>query len=278
VQCGPNAYAKPATALNILRETDMGRELFDYAFKEYARRWAFKHPTPSDLFRTMEDPSAVDLDWFWRGWFFGIEPVDISLDSVKWYRMDSKNPAVENPAAQSTAGQNSQHIARERNKAAGVKFAVEQDTSLQDFYNKWDRYAVTPEQTDAYKKLQASLTPEEKRLYESKKNFYELTFSNVGGNVMPLIIEWTYADGTKEVDRISAYIWRHNENMVTKVFAKDKEVASIRLDPYRETADIDELNNSWPRQAVPSKFELFRMEAPARGTSSGGNPMQRARQ
>lgn len=278
IQFGPNAYAKPATALNILRETVMGRELFDYAFKEYARRWAFKHPTPSDLFRTMEDASAVDLDWFWRGWFFGIEPVDISLDSVKWYRMDSKNPAVENPATQGAAEQNSKHIAQERNKAAGIKFAVDQDTSLQDFYNKWDRYAVTPDQTDAYNKMQASLTPEEKRLYESKKNFYELTFSNVGGNVMPLIIEWTYADGTKETDRISAYIWRHNENTVTKVFAKDKQVVSIRLDPDRETADIDELNNYWPRQAVPSKFELFRMEAPARGTSSGGNPMQRARQ
>jgi hypothetical protein len=278
VQFGPNAYAKPATALNILRETVMGRELFDYAFREYSRRWAFKHPTPSDLFRTLEDASAVDLDWFWRGWFFGIEPVDISLDSVKWYRMDSKNPAVENRAVQSVAEQSSKHIAQERNKAAGVKFAVDQDTSLQDFYNKWDRYAVTPDQTEAYNKMQASLTPEEKRLYESKKNFYELTFSNVGGNVMPLIIEWTYADGTKETDRISAYIWRHNENTVTKVFAKDKQVVSVRLDPKRETADIDEINNYWPRQAVPSKFELFRMEAPVRGTSSGGNPMQRARQ
>lgn len=278
VQFGPNAYAKPATALNILRETIMGRELFDYAFKEYSRRWAFKHPTPSDLFRTLEDASAVDLDWFWRGWFFGIEPVDIALDSVKWYRMDSKNPAVENPAEQSVAERNSKHIAQERNKAAGMKFAIEQDTSLQDFYNKWDRYAVTPDQTEAYNNMQASLSPEEKRLYESKKNFYQLSFSNVGGNVMPLIIEWTFADGTKEVDRISAYIWRHNENHVTKVFAKDKQVVSIRLDPYRETADIDELNNYWPRQAVPSRFELFRMQAPVRGTSNGGNPMQRARQ
>jgi hypothetical protein len=280
IQFGPNAYAKPATALNILRETIMGRELFDYAFKEYSRRWAFKHPTPSDFFRTMEDASAVDLDWFWRGWFFGIEPVDISLDSVKWYRMDTKNPAVENKLKQQATNADDAHIAQARNKAAGVKFAVEQDTSLQDFYNKWDRYAITPDQTEAYNKMQASLTPEEKRLYESKKNFYELTFSNVGGNVMPLIIEWTFADGTKEVERISAYIWRHDEMKVTKVFAKDKQVTSIRLDPYRETADISELNNSWPRQAVPSRFELFKMEGGGgpRGTNNSGNPMQRARQ
>jgi hypothetical protein len=275
---GPNAYAKPATALNILRETVMGRELFDYAFKEYARRWEFKHPTPTDFFRTMEDASAVDLDWFWRGWFFGIEPVDISLDSVKWYRMDSKNPAIENKLTESEAQQKQAHIAQTRNRAKGLKFAVEQDTSLQDFYNKWERYAVTPDQTEAYAQMQASLTPDEKRLYESKKNFYELSFSNQGGNVMPIIIEWTFADGSKEVDRISAYIWRLNEYKVTKVFAKDKQVVSVRLDPYRETADIEETNNYWPRQAVPSKFELFKGERPVRGTRNDGNPMQRSRQ
>lgn len=278
VQFGPNAYAKPATALNILRETVMGRELFDYAFKEYARRWAFKHPTPSDFFRTMEDASAVDLDWFWRGWFFGTEPVDISIDTVKWYRMDTKEPAIANKQAESLAERNGTHIAKTRNLQQGVKFAVEQDTSLQDFYNKWDRYAITPEQTDAFKRFQDSLTVDEKRLYESKKNFYEVSFSNVGGNVMPIILEWTFADGTKETDRISAYIWRHNEYKVTKVFAKDKQVVSLHLDPLRETADIDETNNYWPRQAVPSKFELFRMETPVRGTSTGGNPMQKARQ
>jgi hypothetical protein len=276
IHFGPNAYAKPATALNILRETVMGRELFDYAFKEYSRRWAFKHPTPTDLFRTMEDASAVDLDWFWRGWFYGTEPVDISLDSVKWYRMDTRNPAVENKAVQQDAEKDAKHIAQTRNREKGVKFAVEQDTSLQDFYNKWERYAVTPDQQAAYQKMQAGLSPEEKRMYESKKNFYELSFRNVGGNVMPLIIEWTFADGTKETDRISAYIWRHNENNVTKVFAKDKQVAAIRLDPQRETADIDETNNSWPREAQPSKFELFQREMRARGTSTGGNPMQRA--
>ncbi|MFY0253901.1 M1 family metallopeptidase [Chitinophaga sp. 30R24] len=276
VQFGPNAYAKPATALNILRETVMGRELFDFAFREYARRWAFKHPTPADFFRTMEDASAVDLDWFWRGWFFGTEPVDISLDSVKWYRMDGKDPNETAKAARAAYEKNLDQVARQKNKAAGIKYAVDQDTSLQDFYSKWNRFGVSQEDKAAYEQLYSGLTPAEKALYDSKKNFYEVTFSNKGGLVMPLIIEWTFTDGTKETDRISAYIWRKNENQVTKVFAKDKQVASIKLDPLRETADIDEANNSWPREAAPSRFELFKAAATVRGASTGDNPMKKA--
>ncbi|WP_072360000.1 M1 family metallopeptidase [Chitinophaga sancti] len=276
-QFGPNAYAKPCTALNILRETVMGRELFDFAFREYARRWAFKHPTPADFFRTMEDASAVDLDWFWRGWFFGIEPVDISIDSVKMFRLDTKDPQTAKAEAKAKYDHNADHISRSRNKAAGMKFTAEQDTALQDFYYKWNRFNVNEEDKQAYGNFYAGLSPEEKRLYESKKNFYQVSFSNVGGLVMPLIIEWTYADGTKETDRISAYIWRHDENHVTKVFAKDKEVVSVKLDPLRETADIDEANNSWPRALTPTRFELFRSEQAARGSSTGGNPMQQQR-
>ncbi|SFE14454.1 hypothetical protein SAMN05518672_104646 [Chitinophaga sp. CF118] len=277
VQFGPNAYAKPATALNILRETVMGRDLFDFAFREYARRWAFKHPTPADFFRTMEDASAVDLDWFWRGWFYGIEPVDISIDSVRWFRLDTKDPQISHTEAQAKYDHNADHISRSRNRAEGVKFAVDQDTSLQDFYSKWNRFEVTSEDKTAYDNMYSALSPEEKRLYDSKKNFYEISFSNVGGLVMPLIIEWTYADGTKETDHISAYIWRKNENKISKVFAKDKEVVAVRLDPQRETADIDEGNNSWPRVAAPTRFELFRQQQTMRGASVGGNPMQKAK-
>ncbi|PUZ30352.1 hypothetical protein GA0116948_101376 [Chitinophaga costaii] len=273
---GPNAYAKPATGLNILRETIMGRELFDFAFKTYAQRWAFKHPTPSDFFRTMEDASAVDLDWFWRGWFYSTEPVDISLDSVKLYRMNTHNPEIENKLQQTAYNQNATHIANTRNRAAGVPFTVDQDTALQDFYSKYDRFEVSSQDKAAYKQFYDNLSPEEKRLYDSNKNFYELSFTNKGGMVMPLIIEWTYADGSKEVERISAYIWRKNENQVSKVFAKDKAVVAIRLDPYRETADIDERNNSYPRTVEPSRFELFRQEQLPRGASGGGNPMQQA--
>lgn len=276
IRFGPNAYAKPATALNILRETVMGRELFDYAFKEYARRWAFHHPTPADFFRTMEDASAVDLDWFWRGWFYGTDPVDISIKDVRYYRMNTKNPAIENAYDKQKAEQDAYVISRKRNRDAGIKFAVEADTTLLDFYNKWDRFAITPESKAAFDKFYASLTPAEKSVYDRKQNFYEIEFENVGGLVMPLIIEWTFTDGTKEVDRIPAYIWRKDEQNVTKVFAKDKEVAAIRLDPNRETADIDEANNAWPRRTNPSRFELYRQQQNIRGASSGSNPMQEA--
>ncbi|MEJ2881341.1 M1 family metallopeptidase [Pedobacter sp. GR22-6] len=277
INFGPNAYAKPATALNILRETVMGRELFDYAFKEYAKRWAFKHPTPADLFRTMEDASAVDLDWFWRGWFFSTDPVDIALTDVKAYRMNSMKQAQENIIDKKVYDKTEKYLGRERNKAAGIKFAVEQDTSLLDFYNKFDRFEVSRTTDQDFQAYYNSLTDQEKQLYESKKNFYELSFSNEGGLVMPIIIEWTFKDGSKEVDRIPAYIWRKNEQTVTKVFAKDKEVASVQLDPFRETADINEANNAWPRQAQPSRFELFKQQQAPRGSSTGANPMQKSR-
>jgi hypothetical protein len=277
VMFGPNAYAKPATALNILRETVMGRELFDYAFKTYAHRWAFKHPTPADFFRTMEDASAVDLDWFWRGWFFGTDPVDVSIDSVKYYRLNTKNPAVESTADRAEFDHNRENISTTRNKEAGTRFTVEADTALQDFYVKWDRFAATQANTDSYKTLYAALSPDEKKLYDSKNYFYEVSFSNKGGLVTPLIIEWTYTDGTKELEKISAYIWRKNENKITKVFAKTKEVKGIKLDPYRETADIDESNNSWPREYQPSRFELFKQQTLPRGATAGPNPMQEAK-
>jgi len=272
INFGPNAYAKPATALNILRETVMGRELFDYAFKGYAKRWAFKHPTPADLFRTMEDASAVDLDWFWRGWFFSTDPVDISLNSVRYYRMNSMKQAVENAENKKAYDKDNKYLSRERNKTEGVKFAIEQDTSLLDFYNKFDRFEVSKTADEQFQNYYNSLGAEEKKIYESKKNFYELEFSNLGGLVMPLIVEWTFKDGSKETDRIPAYVWRKNENQITKVFAKDKEVVSVQLDPNRETADIDESNNSWPRKSQSTRFELFKEQhMPAT------NPMQQSK-
>jgi hypothetical protein len=277
VMFGPNAYAKPATALNVLRETVMGRELFDYAFKTYAHRWAFKHPTPADFFRTMEDASAVDLDWFWRGWFYGTDPVDVSVDSVKYYRLNTKNPVAEGAADRAQFDHNLENISTTRNKDAGTRFAVEADTALQDFYSKWDRFAATPISTQSYQAMYNAATPDEKKLYDSKNYFYEITFSNKGGLVTPLIIEWTYTDGTKEVEKISAYIWRKNEYKISKVFAKTKEVKGIKLDPYRETADIDETNNSWPREYQPSRFELFKQQTLPRGATAGPNPMQEAK-
>ncbi|MCT1526765.1 M1 family metallopeptidase [Sphingobacterium hotanense] len=278
IQFGPNAYAKPATALNILRETVMGRELFDFAFKQYSQRWAFKHPTPADFFRTMEDASGVDLDWFWRGWFFGTDPVEISLENVTQYKMTGGNPAEAQKSRKEAFEKDLNSISRQRNMEENMAFLVEKDTSLLDFYNKWDRFAVRPADQSNYQQFYSGLSQKEKDIFDGKISFYELTFKNNGGLVMPLIIEWNYADGSKEIDRISAYIWRHNEQEATKVFAKSKDVVSIRLDPYRETADIDEANNAWPRQAQPSRFEIFKENGrSARGQSTESNPMKEAR-
>jgi hypothetical protein len=192
--------------------------------------------------------------------------------------MNSMKQAEENKVDKKTFEKNNDNISRGRNRAEGVKFAVEQDTTLQDFYNKFNRFEVSKTADEQFQKYYASLSPEEKKLYERKKSFYELDFSNEGGLVMPIIIEWTFTDGTKEVDRIPAYIWRKDENKVTKVFAKDKEVVAVQLDPYRETADINENNNSWPRKAKPSRFELFKQQQSPRGASAGPNPMQQSRQ
>ena len=287
---GPNAYAKPATGLNILRETIMGRKLFDYAFKEYARRWAFKHPQPADFFRTMEDASAEDLDWFWRGWFYSTDVCDISLDSVKIARPDATAdiPArfrdttlqVSLPKPQVNAFED---ISKIRNRTdSSLSFLTDRDTSLRDFYWKYDR-GIEPYDSVKYSVAQAATVekPDDSSAQKfGSKYFYELQFSNKGGLVMPIIIEWTYKDGTKETDRIPAQVWRLNETKVTKAFMKDKEVASIKLDPMRETADINESNNSWGSTAVePSRFALFKQKAGAvRGQSIGSNPMQKSKE
>ncbi|WP_353547166.1 M1 family metallopeptidase [Rhinopithecimicrobium faecis] len=272
-QFGPNAYSKPATALNILRETVMGRELFDYAFKEYAKRWAFKHPTPADFFRTMEDASAVDLDWFWRGWFFGTDAVDISLDNMQQFSLPG-SPSAKNAEAKSKFNKELHSLSRQRNIAENMDFLIDSDTSLVDFYNKWDRFAVSPKDQQAYDAFYASLTPQEQAIYRGDYKFYELEFTNKGGLVMPIIVEWTFEDGTQEIDFLPAYIWRKNEERVIKVFAKRKAVKSVLIDPNRETADIDESNNSWPRNQRASRFELFKQNNAARGASAGSNPMK----
>ncbi len=290
---GPNAYSKPSTGLNILRETIMGRQLFDYAFKEYARRWAFKHPTPADFFRTMEDASGEDLDWFWRGWFYSTDVCDISIDSVKYARADVNAGIPARPKSEGDMDQMRplpapmvnafEDISKVRNRQdPNIKFLTDADTSLRDFYWKYDR-GMEPVDTSKYSYSRPSnLEPLDDSLKQkySNKYFYEISFSNKGGLVMPIIIEWTFKDGSKEVDRIPAQVWRLNEAKVTKTFMKDKEVASIKLDPMRETADIDESNNTWGKIAAePTRFELFKMkQGVVRGQSAGPNPMQKAQE
>lgn len=277
IQFGPNAYAKPATALNILRETVMGRELFDYAFKEYCKRWAFKHPSPSDFFRSMEDASAVDLDWFWRAWFYDIEPVDISLDSVFVFRADIPKAPLEKFETKRSRPEPEEfiHVSRQRNLASGMVFLVDKDTSLRDFYYYYKPVTDTSSRRVNRYESNTPITDTDFAKFKDKY-YYELHFSNKGGSVMPIIIEWTYEDSTKEVEYINAYIWRKNEKEVIKTFAKDKKVVGIKLDPYKETADIDERNNAWTKDLTPTSFDLFKAKTLGRGQYDDANPMKKA--
>ncbi|MBN8781908.1 MAG: aminopeptidase [Sphingobacteriales bacterium SCN 48-20] len=282
---GPNAYAKPATGLNILRETVVGRELFDYAFKEYARRWAFKHPTPADLFRTMNDATGENLDWFWRGWFYSTDACDISLDSVKYARADtdaalpngrSMTRRIEKPLVNDF-----EDISKVRNREdKKIQFYTDRDTAARDFYWRYARGLASVDTSTYSTTMQVpyeQLDAAGKQKFAGK-HFYELSFSNKGGLVMPIIVEWTFKDGSKQVDRIPAQIWRANEKQVVKFFMKDKEVTAIRLDPMRETADIDESNNTWGQIPAPSRFRAYKQKLnAARGQSQGVNPMQRAK-
>ena len=286
---GPNAYSKPATGLNILRETIMGRELFDYAFKQYAKRWAFKHPTPADLFRTLEDASGEDLDWFWRGWFYSTDVCDISLDSVKYAKADAatslprrmRDTVIMQSIARPASEGQFDDISKIRNRQdPNIKFETDRDTSLRDFYWRYNR-GIEKYDTAKYAVPQPAVAEplaDADKAELADKHFYELQLSNKGGLTMPIIVEWTYKDGSKEIDRIPAQVWRLNESKVTKAFMKDKEVASIRLDPLRETADINESNNSWgSTTAEPSRFQVFKMKQATRGQSTGPNPMQKGK-
>ena len=279
IRFGDNAYGKPATALNILRETVMGRELFDFSFREYARRWAFKHPTPSDLFRTMEDASGVDLDWFWRGWFFTTDHVDISLENVTPFRMDTKNPEIEKPIAGKIAKEELENdITFQNNKRDLATTAVERNKALEDFYNSYDPNAIVPSDKKAYDLYMTGLGEKEKAFIAKGLHFYQLDFANKGGVLMPLIIQFNFEDGTSEVKRIPAEIFRLNDQKVSKVFALAKPVVSVTLDPQEETADTDRENNFFPRKAVPSRFEMFKQNGGGRWSGGGGlNPMQKAK-
>jgi hypothetical protein len=260
IQLGPNAYGKPATALNILRETVMGRELFDFAFKQYAERWAFKHPEPADFFRSMEDASAVDLDWFWRGWFYGIDPVDIALKNVSLYTLDSANPDLEKKKQKVQRDSEPLSISEQRNKTAIPKYRIETYPELADFYTKYDALEITDHDRKQYKEYYQALDQKQKDALKAGVNYYILDLENVGGLVMPVIIEMEYQDGTKEVLRIPAEIWRRNNKAVSKMVMTSKPVKQFTLDPYQETADIDPSNNYFPAKNVESKFQLFKQQ------------------
>jgi Peptidase family M1 domain len=272
-QFGNNAYGKPATGLNILRETIMGRELFDYAFKEYCRRWAFKHPTPDDFFRTMEDASGVDLDWFWRGWFYGTDHCDMTMKEVKIFRLNTHDPVVEKELDKAQKKAAPTDISLDRDAKEGLPTVVENDPDMRDFYTNYDPYRVSVIDKVEYDEYAAKLSKEEKELLAKKMLYYQVTIQNKGGLIMPLIFELEFKDGSKKEVRIPAEIWKRNEPEVTKVFACEQEVVSITLDPFLETADVDVTNNYWPPRVVPTRFELYK-----EGKSfPRENPMQRAK-
>ncbi len=241
-QFGYNAYGKPAAALTLLRETVMGEELFDMAFKEYAQRWAFKHPMPADFFRTMEDASAVDLDWFWKGWFYSIDYVDIELSNVRWFKTNTVSKGIE--------GQNQTAKIENANK--------DEDGNNIDFSSGPNSLTITDTPDRAYREFKNRVDDKAIQKAYNGKNFYELTFKNIGGLVSPIIIEWTFADGTKEVEQLPAEIWRSNENEVKKVFVKSKEVVNIAIDPNKATGDTETANNHFPKVEDKSKLEEFK--------------------
>jgi hypothetical protein len=242
---GANYYEKPTVALTILRETVMGTELFDKAFKEYSNQWKYKHPRPADLFRLLEDASAVDLDWFWRGWFFTTDNVDMTVDEVKWFRLKTQQTDVEN---------------KNKNVKSGDLTTTSNDKAPGDFSAGPQEFTLinTPEQL--YGEFRSRADDNTIRRKLEGKNIYQVKFKNQGGLVMPLVIEWTYKDGSKEIEKIPAEVWRINEQEITKVFIKDKEVANVVLDPNQDLADVDPGNNVFPKKPSESQFDKFKKQ------------------
>jgi hypothetical protein len=240
-QFGNNAYGKPATALNILRETVMGHELFDYAFKTYANRWKFKHPTPEDFFRTMEDASAVDLDWFWRGWFYSTDYTDIGIKEVKQYTVTDQLPKglnVEKPSRR-----------RRFNLTGPMVYANELNSTDQN------NGANVKEIKTLKEYLEANFSKKEIAALKNPNYFYQVTFNKPGGLVMPLIVDLILEDGSVEKHRFPAQVWQMNDDQVTQTFATAKRVTKIVVDAQQETADIDLSNNMWPKEVAPSRFD-----------------------
>ena len=268
INFGNNAYGKPATALNILRETILGRELFDFSFKKYAQRWKFKRPTPADFFRTMEDASGVDLDWFWRGWFYTTDHVDIGIENVRLYQANTQNPDVEKELLRKQYNARPKTLSQQRNQ--NLPKVIDQYPSLRDLYNDNDEFKVSDIERKSYQTFLGGLDDVEKSLINAGYNFYVVDLKNVGGLVMPVILKVEYMDNTSEEIRLPAHVWRYNNFNISKLVVTKKEVKSIVLDPNLETADADLTNNFFPRRVVPTRFQVFKS-----GQRSDLEPTQR---
>ncbi|MFL2451618.1 MAG: M1 family metallopeptidase [Verrucomicrobiales bacterium] len=268
-QFGNNAYSKPAAALNVLRETVMGRKLFDFAFKEYSTRWMFKRPEPADFFRTMEDASSKDLDWFWRGWFYTTKNIDIGVKSLRLFEIDTKDPDIEKPLKkQKREDLDAKDLIDERN--GSISKATDRNRNLLDFYNKYDPLDITKSDRREYNEWLKDLEPEELKLLSLRKKFYVVELENIGGLVSPVILEISFKDGKNKRVRIPAEIWKRNNGSVNKLIISQKEITQIEVDPMLETADTDRQNNFWPRKAIESRFQLQKRKRDK-------NPMQKAR-
>lgn len=278
LQFGSNGYSKPATALNVLRETVMGRELFDFAFKEYAQRWMFKRPEPADLFRTLEDASAVDLDWFWRSWFYTTDHVDLALEPVQHHRIDTRDPDTEKSRRRFEKEQEPPSLTDLRND--GMERRLDRFPELADFYNEYDELDVTQSELDEYAKLLEGLSDEDEALLKSKLNFYVVTVRDVGGIPMPITLELDYTDDSSEEIRIPVEVWRKNPETVAKLVISPKELLRVTLDPYLESADAELTNNVWPPELKPKTFQLQAGGEGFRRNRGGGgsNPMRDARE
>jgi hypothetical protein len=263
VQFGPNAYSKPAAALAVLREAVMGRELFDHAFREYANRWKFKRPTPADFFRTMEDASGVDLDWFWRGWFYGTDHVDVAVGDIREYQVSTQDPEVEFPLKRSAfAADWPESYSVRQNRAEGRQTRVDRYPELKDFYNENDQFVVTNKDRNEFKEFRERLRDWERtvldRAIKAGEYVYFVDFKNIGGLVTPLPLTLNYIDGSTEDYLVPAEVWRYNALEVTKLFIRNKRLASVELDRNHLIADADKTNNITPRRIAQSRVELFR--------------------
>ncbi len=271
MQFGNNSYAKPAAALNVLRETVLGRERFDFAFRTYCRRWAFKRPAPADFFRTMEDASGADLGWFWRGWFYSTEHTDQRIAKVTWLDPKRLAPFEEKPIQKAERDGKVPSVAEQRN--ADLLRRLDLRPGLDDFYNHHDPFAVTDADRDQYAKLMKSLTPEEKKALDTPCNLYAVEIENAGGLVMPVVLELGFADGTSEVRRYAPEIWAKDCKKISKLVIAPKPVVRFALDPYREIADVEPANNVYPPEIARTRFELFKAK-----DEPDMNPMRQERQ
>jgi len=271
LQFGPNAYSKPAASLIVLRETVMGRELFDFAFREYATRWKFKRPTPADFFRTMEDASAVDLDWFWRGWYYGTDHVDMAVTGVREYQISTNDPDIEKDIEREEYQRNRpENISQIRNREEGMKTRLKRYSDLEDFYNENDKFTVTNADRNKFKKFYDGLQDWERKAYdramEDGKYLYFVDFENIGGLISPLPVTIEYENGASEEMMIPAEIWRRNSEKVTKLFSLDGRAVSFKLDVQHQTADADFSNNSYPQTIAQSRIKLYKSKDNIRRT------------